>query len=176
MRRFWYFIVVISLSGCGVDFEETPTTFLSSFPNDTIEVTSNDLSNKGLVCNVRSFEPILENIGFWFVDDKRFEKWFNQNTEFKTDGFEFVQIEKNVFTSYEVDDDTITLNYSDDESSPPYEVGETINRSDLSLYYRGGRVGECIVLVGKDRFLEVLEKITKTYRKDNQTKLNKRKI
>lgn len=176
MKRFWILVFVIFLSGCGVDFEETPTTFLSSFPNDTIEVTSNDLSNKGLVCNVGSIDPIFENIGFWFVDDKRFEKWFNQNTEFKTDGFEFVQIDRNVFTSYEIDDETITLNYSDNENSPPYEVGETVNRSDLSLYYRGGRVGECIVFVGKERFLEVLNQITETYRKDNQTKLNNRKI
>ena len=144
--------------------------------DETLEVTSDNLSNKGLICNTKSFDPIFENVGFWFVDDKKFEKWFNQNTEYKTDGFEFVQIERNSFTSYEIDDYNITLNYSDDENSPPYEVGETVNRSTLFLNYKGGKVGECFVVVGKERFLEVLNQITETYRKDNQTKLNNRKI
>lgn len=168
--------MVFILTSCKSNSNYSSTTFLSSFPNDIIEVNSDDLSNKGLICNTKSFDPTLENVGFWFVDDKKFEKWFNGNFQYQTDGFEFVQIEREVYTSYGITEDTITLNYSDDENSQPYSMDEKIDRTNLSLYYKGGYIGDCIVLKGKERFLSVLEQISDVYRKENQKKLNKRKI
>ena len=38
---------------------------------ETVKVTSDDLSSKGLICKTKSFDPIFENVGFWFSDDKK---------------------------------------------------------------------------------------------------------
>ena len=44
----------------------------------TTEVISNDLSNKGLICTYYGRRDKLSSFGFWFKDDKLFEKWFNK--------------------------------------------------------------------------------------------------
>ena len=142
------------------------TTFLNLFPNDKIEVTSDDLSNKGLICNMTSDDfsnhPKSINFGFWFVDNKRFEKWIIMDTDDEIGGFEFVQIEKDTYTHYEVTEDTIILKYSQDENSPPYSIDNSIDRKSLNWSFVD-ELGICIVLVGRERFLGVLEQISDVY-------------
>ena len=142
------------------------TTFLNLFPNDKIEVTSDDLSNKGLICNMTSDDfsnhPRSINFGFWFVDNKGFEKWIIMDTDDEIGGFEFVQIEKDIYTHYEVTEDAIILKYSQDENSPPYSIDKSIDRKSLNWSFID-QLGICRVLVGRERFLGVLEQISDIY-------------
>lgn len=134
-------------------------------------VISDDLTNKGLICKTVTFDETLSNVGFWFTDNTTFEKWFNGNVFSEGDGFEFVRIEKDVYTSYKVTFSTIYLTYSETKDSEPFDDSETIDRHTLKLFFNNGYVGDCSVVNSKDEFDGELKKITDHYRK-----IKKRKI
>ena len=142
----------------------------------TTEVISNDLSNKGLICTYYGRRDKLSSFGFWFKDDKLFEKWFNENFIYRTDGFEFVRVERRPYTYYEVTDTFIYLHYSKKKGLKPYYSKEVVNRMDLSFSFEGKEIGDCKVVIGKDEFLNELKKISDHYREQHKNKLKDRKI
>ena len=158
-------ISVSSLCLCGC----VGSNDLTVTNNDLI--ISDDLTNKGLICQTVTFDEMFSNVGFWFTDNTTFEKWFNGSVMSGGDGFGFVRIEKDLYTSYEVTFSTIELNYSQTKDSKPFDNGETIDRHTLKMFFSGGYVGDCSVVTSKDEFVGELKKISDHYRK-----IKKRKI
>ena len=156
--RYVYLLILIQFTGssCTTDnsgsfaLPSTSTSESTSFFSNSLlkgPSSDNDLSNKGLICKVGIFAEFLTNVGYYFPDGKTFEKWFNASLIKKTDGFEFVRIDTDAYTSYDVKFQSIKLNYADDINSVPYQSGrETIDRITLEIFFGGGKVGDCKVV------------------------------
>lgn len=173
-------ILLFGLIGCITTKEITSE--VKSPSKKQITVTTDDLSNKGLICGYNFKIGKDSTFGIWFKDNKVFEKWFNDNLFYRTDGFEFVQIERKVYTHYNVSDTLIFLNYSKNKEVLPHQI-ETIDRLNLNFLFENKVIGKCIVLLSKEEFLKKLKDITDSYRKDyeelkrkNEKLKRKRKI
>ena len=146
--------------------------------NKKTEGISDNLSNKGLICRYLGPFDKLSHIGYWFKNDTEWEKWFNLNMSERSDGFEFVQMDRKLYKFYKVYENSIYLHYSKTKGSKIFKLHRYINRTNLRHYHSDIKeyVGNCKVVNGKDKFLNELKLISDQYREQHKNKLKDRKI
>ena len=146
--------------------------------NKKTEGISDNLSNKGLICRYLGPFDKLSHIGYWFKNDTEWEKWFNLNMSERSDGFEFVQMDRKLYKFYKVYENSIYLHYSKTKGSKIFKLHRYVNRTNLRHYHSDIKeyVGNCKVVNGKDKFLNELKLISDQYREQHNNKLKDRKI